>query len=128
MSKEAKRIINLLEKTSEKAARKLVIDIHRELVKETPVDTGWAMNNWFPSIGNPITETAGDPENVGTASAKMAAGLIAVLRWKFDQGVAWVCNNVKYIEKLNAGHSRKAPAGFVESVIQKEVNEAKRKK
>ncbi len=126
MGKEANRVIRLLDNMSEKAARKMVINIHRELMKETPVDTGWAMNNWWPSVSLPVTKTAGDPDNV--SSAEIMGGLADILTWRFKQGPAWIANNVPYIKKLNEGHSTKAPAGFVESVIQREVAKAKRTK
>lgn len=126
MGKETNRVIKLLKKTTEKAARKLVLDIHGGLVEETPVLTGWARNNWVPSVSVPVTVTAGDPENV--SGAQMTGGIASILGWSFKDGPAWIANNVPYIKKLNEGHSAKAPAGFVDSVIQREVNKAKRKK
>lgn len=126
MGKEAERITVLLDNMSEKAARKLVIDIHGQLIEETPVATGWAMNNWIPSVSKPVTKTDGDPENV--SAGLMTGGLVDILNWHFKDGSAWLANNVPYIKKLNEGHSGQAPAGFVESVIQREVNKAKRKK
>jgi hypothetical protein len=126
MGKETKRVIQLLDKVTEKAARRLVIAIHGGLVEETPVATGWAMNNWIPSVKMPVTKTAGDPKNV--SSAIMTGGIVDILNWHFEDGSAWVANNVPYINRLNAGHSAQAPVGFVDKVIQKEVNKAKRKK
>lgn len=128
MGKETKRVIRLLENMSEKAARRLVIDIHRELVKDTPKDTGWAMNNWFPSISKPITETAGSPDDVSAGTAMMAGGIADILNWSFKKGPAWLSNNVPYIKRLNEGHSVQAAAGFVDKVIQNELSKAKRKK
>lgn len=126
MGKETKRVIKLLEGMTERAARKMVIDIHGGLVEETPVDTGWAQNNWMPSVKMPITKTVGDPENIDPAA--MIGGLADILRWNFEDGPAWIANNVPYINRLNAGHSGQAAAGFVDKIIQKEINEAKRKK
>lgn len=126
MPKETKRIIKLLDDVTEKAARKMLIDIHRELVKKTPVLTGWAQNNWIPSVTLPVTKTDGTPENV--SGAAMVGGVVEVLSWRFEDGPAWIANNVPYINRLNAGHSGQAPAGFVDAIIQREVNKAKRGK
>ena len=126
MGKETKRIIRLLDNATEKAARKLVIDIHGELVEDTPVDTGWAMNNWMPSVNIPINKTVGDSENNDPAA--MLGGIANILSWHFEDGPAWLANNVPYIKKLNEGHSGQAPAGFVDLVIQRKVNKAKRKR
>lgn len=126
MGKETDRVIRLLEGMSEKAAKRMVVNIHRQLVEETPKKTGWAANNWVPSVTLPVTKTAGSPENV--SSAEMVGGLAEILSWNFKEGSAWVVNNVPYIRKLNEGSSIQAPAGFVDKIIQKEVAKARRAK
>lgn len=93
----------------EHAAKALVLEIVANLIRATPVDTGWARANWIPSIGSPATSTGG-------ASAQ-SAGQAAVLQFVLDQAVMYVANHVPYINALNYGHSQQAPALFVEFCI-----------
>ena len=106
-------------KLVERKAIGLVLDIHGNLVEDTPVDTGWAENNWLPSVAAPIDSTAGTRESVDTAQQN--AGVGEILRWRFEQGNAFLSNNVPYISRLNAGSSAQAPRMFVEAAIQKGV-------
>ena len=126
MGKETDRVIKLMDNWSEKKCRALIISIHGEFVEQTPVDTGWAMNNWMPSVNIPISATVGSYDQ--NDPAQMLGGLAAILTWRFEDGPAWIANNVPYISRLNAGHSGQAPAGFVDKIIQSEVNKAKRKR
>ncbi|MDH7971042.1 hypothetical protein QH494_02515 [Sphingomonas sp. AR_OL41] len=41
----------------------------------------------------------------------------ARLGWVPDLAAGTIENNVEYIEALNAGHSKQAPAGYVENTI-----------
>lgn len=91
----------------------------------TPVDTGWARANWLVSVGQPINEPAGTREEAkaGTGDlAQSAAGEGAVAFYKLSMGKVFISNNVHYIEKLNAGSSPQAQAGFVERGIQKTID------
>lgn len=104
----------------------MVIDIHSRVVRTTPVDTGWARANWVPSIGVPVTEPIGTPEQLNEAAAQ--AGIVQVAQWRFIQGPAYISNNVPYIVFLNAGSSRQAPSGFVERAVQAAVATRDRKR
>ena len=99
--------------------QELVFDIHGKLVQLTPVDTGWASNNWIPSVGTPI--------KIEAFGSEVATGLLEIAKWN-AKNPAYITNNVKYIQVLNAGHSRQAPPGFIEAIIQESVNEFKRRK
>lgn len=118
MGKEARRITNILTKFAEKTVREMGLYIHGELMEQTPVDTGWAMNNWIASLGNPFTDTVGSPDN-NNSSAAMSS-LEEIFRFNLMSGRAiFLSNNVPYIEELNAGSSSQAPEGFVEKIVQK---------
>lgn len=82
-------IINQIEQQVVDVAAKVTLDATADLVAATPVDTGRARQGW----------QAETPTKLG------------------DQG--HIINDVLYIDRLNAGHSKQAPAGFIESVVQK---------
>jgi hypothetical protein len=113
-----------------RAVRKLALVIDRELVLATPVDTGRARSNWIVSLGIPETEVrepykphapgskgggAGTGEGANAQEAlTQGAGVIA--RRRQGQSIH-ITNNVPYITKLDAGHSKQAPANFVRRSI-----------
>lgn len=95
---------------------KLTLDITANLIEDTPVDTGWARANWVPSIGRPTRGVEGSRENV--TRSRQEAGQARVLGFDIRRtGIVYVTNNVPYIEALNDGSSSQAPAGFVETDI-----------
>jgi len=121
MPNETKRVMKLLRAATEKEVKKLVLAIHSDLVIETPVDTGWASNNWVLTIGTFSPDPLGTRENFSTA--QMNDGLSSLLNWKVDKGTIYITNNVPYISFLNEGTSMQAPPGYVDAIIQRRVDE-----
>jgi len=88
----------------------------------TPIDTGWASANWIPSVGAPVTATAGTRPDNATHGANNASRTaqqqgIANVATKFDyyrDGTIHVSNAVPYIIELNEGNSSQAGPGFVQ--------------
>lgn len=80
--------IKLTEEQVQDVTTKVTLDLQRALMLKTPKDTGRAARGW-------VATTPSTP---------------------YEHGV--VENNVEYIGKLNDGHSKQAPAGFVEASIQ----------
>jgi hypothetical protein len=107
---QAKAIGDQIRALVSRACKELVLEIVKELIKSTPVDTGHARANWVPSIGEPFASEVGD------ASAQQA-GITTVLTFKLGDGVLYVSSNVPYITALNYGHSQQAPAMFVEAAV-----------
>jgi hypothetical protein len=105
MGKQAAREAEKLRKALAQAPKALILEIDKELRRTTPVDTGNARANWVPSVGSPAPR--GD----------RAAGTAAVLAYRLDQGALYVSNGVPYIRQLNNGHSKQAPALFVEAAV-----------
>ena len=120
---QIRAIVQGIERCTEKAVAKITLDVTANLVEMTPVDTGWARNNWVPSIGVPREESAGSPDNVAAAFAGQEAGKAEVAGYRLEQGKVFVSNNVPYIQTLNNGHSKQAPAGFVQRAARKAVTE-----
>lgn len=79
----------------------------------TPVDTGHARANWIPNIGTPADASG------NTDDGSHDAGLARLLAYKLTDGPAYESNHVPYINSLNYGHSKQAPALFIESCVDK---------
>ena len=88
------------------------LEINKRLILATPVDTGRAQSNWMPSLGSPAS---GQREPMQPAEAMTIAQSTFSAAPPFP--VLWLSNNLPYIRRLNQGHSKQAPAGFVETVI-----------
>lgn len=78
----------------------------------TPVDTGHARANWIPSVGQPS-----ELDVEGSTDAAHDAGVARVASYRLENGSVFVSNAAPYIERLNNGSSKQAPAMFVETAI-----------
>lgn len=94
--------------------KRLALAITAELIRTTPVDTGHARNNWIPAIDRPNQVVAGEPDN---PSANLQERAVASIASAARLRSVFVTNNVPYIQFLNGGSSRQAPAGFVQAAI-----------
>lgn len=98
----------------------------RELADSTPVDTGAAVSNWQVGIGaspsSVLPPFAPGKEGSTAATNRIAmleAGLAKLAGYKSGVGKAvHIVNNAKHIGSLNNGHSKQAPANFVEMAVQ----------
>ena len=98
----------------------------RELARATPVDEGIAVSNWQVGIGSAPSNAipAFAPGKQGSTAdtnrlAMLEAGLAAITGYKSGSGAAvHIVNNAKHIGALNDGHSKQAPANFVETAVQ----------
>lgn len=92
--------------------RRIALEIDQRLVLNTPVDTGRARSNWLASISAPRTDTV---DVRGQAQAIADAAVVIQQAPEFP--VIYLANNLPYIQRLNEGSSKQAPAGFVEGAI-----------
>lgn len=123
-SQETRFVIDALGKHAERTIAKLTLDIHYNLLRATPVDTGWARANWVPSLGIPIEPPQPDfqtrderAQAVSGARGAQEAGQASIVGYRLAAGPAWISNNVPYLEELNQGSSKQAPAGFAQMAI-----------
>jgi len=98
--------------THRKICQAVALDIDRRLVLATPVDTGRARSNWLASVGAPRRDEV-PARDAGSAIAE-AAGVIAAAP---EFPLIYLSNNLPYIQRLNDGSSKQAPAAFVETAI-----------
>lgn len=118
-----------VEAGANRVKREVALIADREVVLETPVDTGRARSNWIVSLQAPILderEPYSPGERLGKSERANAAAAI-------EQGVGritvaapgqtiFISNNVSYIGRLNDGWSAQAPSGFVQSAVMRAVN------
>lgn len=123
-SREVRVVARDLRQFTERTVKRLALNINAELVKRTPIDTGWARANWVPNIGAPVTRTAGTREQAEAGRLDLGpreSGLAAIATTYTLGPEIHQTNNVPYIQLLNAGSSKQAPAGFVQAAILRAV-------
>lgn len=92
--------------------RKIIIDLDTRVVLDTPVDTGRARGNWFPSLNAPSDQV---DESASDRSGSKAVGEATSTAQRAKIGdIAWLTNNLPYILPLENGHSGQAPDGMVD--------------
>jgi hypothetical protein len=85
---------------------------------------GRARANWIPTLGTPASGVSARVDKQGASTVALLAGVTA--NYKLEDGPIWIVNNSPYISRLNDGHSKQAPAGFVEAAIDAGIREALR--
>ncbi len=99
------------------AIRSAAFKILRTVVVRSPVDTGHFKGNWLVAIGfKPRRDTT---ERVDKGGSSTVSGGLSVISRQSGFASIWISNNLPYGERLNAGHSTQAPAGFVEAAVRR---------
>lgn len=114
------KIADSLDDKANDLKKKTATVIVKDLISVTPVDTSRALSNWIATNGQPanFSVLAYNPGSAGSTrgssmSAALAAAMAEIANAK--PGVPlFLTNNLRYIRALNDGHSKQAPAGFVE--------------
>lgn len=110
------------------ATRMIALEVFRRIILKTPVDTGRARGNWMCTIGAPSEAlAAGEGWLQGTAEAGLSydkggraaiqAAADEVMSWKPADVAIFLTNNLPYIQRLEEGWSKQAPAGMVAITI-----------
>ena len=109
---------NLVMKAVDVKNKKFLLDTWNDLVDATPVLTGKARFSWKISSHKP--KTADDVKRVyqtnfyARPTQPDLSGYKPVTTW-------FITNTARYIGKLNSGYSAKAPSGFIDIAVQKNV-------
>ena len=110
------RFASQTEEREKHVIRKIAIECFRRIILGTPVDEGRARGNWQASTGSMAVGTVEKLDRTG--SATIAAMISEVSGWTpKDDLPAFITNNLPYIQRLNEGWSKQAPAHFIEQVI-----------
>jgi hypothetical protein len=100
------------------AIRKIAIEVFRRIIMGTPVKEGRARGNWQASIESPKEGTLGKVHNAPVGGAPIAHMINVVRAWTPNDDLpAFITNNLPYIQRLNEGWSKQAPANYIEQVI-----------
>ena len=101
-----KSIRNFAEKTRQApvtVAKKLILELSRQTILLTPVDTGRLVGGWQVSGGDrPVVFNVGE-SNPSEAQKKAEEN---TLQLKPEQGIFWLANNVDYARHQEYGSSR----------------------
>ena len=101
-------VIASLARAVEQRVTEIAVNVNANLVAATPRDTGFAATNWQLTVGAPAE---------GTVDLGGGMTIADLAGYTIDQGSVFSTNNASYIQRLNAGSSTQAPAGFVELAI-----------
>lgn len=95
-------------------------DIAEEVIKLSPVDTGFFRSSWTANIGRAdiAFNAGGRPEGFERISEQQAATeslsrITLNLAGIKGGNTVYITNNVEYGPKLEAGFSKKAPSGMI---------------
>lgn len=100
----------------EKQIRYLCLDLFKNVVQGTPVDTGRARGNWQATINTPATGSTEDTDKQGGATISAASNAVS----QAVGNVFYITNNLPYIYRLEFdGWSKQAPSGWVRTAIER---------
>lgn len=104
---------------ADQIVRQIALAADRTLVLATPVKSGRARVNWQASLGAPATGTIdAEPGKRGSVRAATSQAEAVIAAYRGGPGAAiFLTNNLPYIVPLNNGHSKQAPAGFIERAL-----------
>lgn len=114
-----------IEKAAHKMAQNVTLEIAKDVIDHTPVDTTNAASNWQGSNNiKPSFELPpiypGERGSTAPQSRKAAYEHVArAVKDKEAGEVIYLSNLAPYIEDLNRGTSKQEPAGMVERAIRK---------
>lgn len=106
--------------------RAIALEVFRRIILKTPVDTGRARANWICTIAAPAEATTDDwLQGTAEAGLEFDTSGRAVIQAAADEVMAWnpsevaifLTNNLPYIQRLEDGSSKQAPAGMVDITI-----------
>lgn len=91
-----------------RAVRKLVLDLHSNIVRRSPVDTGrFRANNQVSLNSIPADAVLGFDKN---GNGTVSVGEAVMIRFSIGDTI-FLYNNVEYALALEYGHSTQAPEG-----------------
>lgn len=122
--KKVNRYIRTTRAEIPKMLRAFGIEFYRQVTISTPVDTGRARWGWTcrvdePDLSSPHPAPDGWNGKASGGTPFYALDTEKALKFFTKESVTenskiYICNAVPYIERLNNGYSKQAPARFVE--------------
>ena len=124
-AKRMDRVAVQVEVNVERAVKDCALAVTKSVVHATPVDTGRARSNWTAELDQAFdrlfaSRIPGVKGSTGEANADAAISQASEVIEQFDidknQSIH-IANSLPYIQPLNDGHSRQAPADFVKLAV-----------
>lgn len=97
------------EKAADEIVRGVTLSLFTAVIKDTPVDSGRARGDWQTTVQIPASGQTG---RIDPSGASSIAEVISKTPEKAG-GETMLTNNLPYIERLENGYSKQAPAGMV---------------
>lgn len=124
-AKRIDRIAVRVEGNVERAVKDCAGAVLRSVVENTPIDTGMARSNWTPELDRAFeglfpARVPGEMGSTATenATATIEAGTPTIEAFEIGKNESvHITNNAPHIQPLNDGHSKQAPAGFVQIAV-----------
>jgi len=101
-------------KDIDKAFRGLVLQLYKEIIRDTPVDTGRARGNWQLAVGSAPSGEASRLEK-GQGGNQLREANTRTSRPLEGKSI-FIANNLPYIVPLEEGHSKQGK-GFVQRAM-----------
>jgi hypothetical protein len=123
LSQNMQSLILRLNSDTARVVRAVALAVDQAVVTATPVDTGRARSNWIASVGQPANQIIfpydpGFGGSTGASNSQQAMDQArAVISSAPDNATIYISNNLPYIQRLNQGWSRQAPAGYIEKAV-----------
>lgn len=90
----------------------------KAIIMGTPVLTGKARGNWRSSLNEPNTEIIETVRGPIIAANRSYGEVVATAKAYRKGNTLYLTNSLPYIERLNQGWSKQAPAGFIQMAFQ----------
>lgn len=124
-AKRMDRIAVTVESNVERAVKDCAHAVTKSVVLTTPADTGKARSNWTAELDAAFSRlfpahVPGTKGSTAEANADIAIDQASEVIERFDATAnreIHIANSLPYIRALNDGHSKQAPAGFVEQAV-----------
>ncbi len=97
-------------------------EIGYRIVLNTPIDTGKARGNWYPSLGAPDMSVSESARGSGVSIGRIQS----FVKSSTNPGTVYLTNSLPYIDLLDGGWSGQAPQGFTNKSIRQGLARAKK--
>jgi hypothetical protein len=113
-----------VKKATEQMMSDLATNIYKDIIDNSPVDTGFSRANWNVSLGEPDYEVHVGDMDTHSEEDSFDAPEVPTIPANPDLKDIWIANGVPYIGLLEEGESDQAPQGFVATAIERETAKA----
>ena len=93
------------------------IVMFRDVIFDSPVDTGRFRANWFCTVNNPTGKVVYNPDEIYPPDAQIVDRMIKKVESAKSPKTYYLTNNLPYAYNLEMGSSNQAPQGMVRKNI-----------